>query len=221
MRWLMAVAAESPAPATMDSLRVMFPNRLLEDVQLEDLRVANTKIRASRLSVEKPYELLECTGVEDLIAKVATSAGARGPIERLDVYDHGTAGGIAIAGDLLFASDDKPGWVTPLTGLAAARALATSLAPRAEVRLLGCRTALDQTGRMLMIKLRDVFGRDTQVQGTIDRVVAAHFEEDGSFSVHSEPSLLFSAEAAVDRVAPDLKERKSNLSAISKPIMPE
>lgn len=84
-------------------------------------------------------------------------------IERLDLYGHGDGGRFRLGDGLLFASDG--------TGYPLARRLGPKLAPRGEVRLLGCRTATCRpsrafSGAKLLRDLERILGRGRRAWGT-------------------------------------------------------
>lgn len=89
-------------------------------------------------------------------------------LTRLDLHGHGAGGEFKLGDELLFASDG--------TGYALARALAESLAPKAALRLLGCRTATEgvwpkpdgakRSGGKLLRDLQRLLGEGRRVWGT-------------------------------------------------------
>jgi hypothetical protein len=84
-------------------------------------------------------------------------------IERLDLYGHGDGGRFRLGDGLLFASDG--------TGYHLARRLGPTLAPRADLRLLGCRTGTSRrglpfSGPKLLRDLERLLGRGRRAWGT-------------------------------------------------------
>jgi hypothetical protein len=145
-----------------------------------------------------------CQGVQDLVKTVRLLYQSGGPIDLLDILDHGHAGQMEIGDDTLFESDGKQ----LIVGADVPDQLAPSLNDRARLRLLGCNTALDLPGRMMLVRIAKAFRWKVTVFGTIERVLPGHFE-DGEFS--QARNLLFSSDAAVDSLAPSALARQDHL----------
>jgi hypothetical protein len=154
--------------------------------------------------------VVRCRQPAELPARLAALA-ARGPIARLDIFDHGAEGMQMLGGDALFASDAHPG--SALIGLELARRIAPQLADTAQVRLLGCSTAEGRAGRLLLLKLARALGGHRIVFGTIDRVVEADFDA-GGYARVMEHQRLFSSAAALDIEAPAAMRRFENMRAV-------
>jgi hypothetical protein len=169
------------------------------------------RTRSASTDVTNPYRFSEyCQGVEDLVKTVRLIHRISGPIDLLDLVDHGAPGVIDLGDDVLF--EWRGGTLT--VGAATARRLTPYLAPRGCVRLLGCETARDVAGRELLVTLAKHFPDGMQLYGTIDRVVREHFKR-GIFRPDDE--FLYSADAAVDAVAPSLAVRVDNILRRSRP----
>jgi len=152
-----------------------------------------------------------CYAPSSLASVVAEVAARYGAIDRLDLYDHGSAGYLRMGDDQLFRSDDSA--TSPLLGAAVAAALRPYLAPAAVVRLLGCDTAVGPTGRMMLVKLARALGEQRTAVGTIDTTDATDFGTTGFKSSHEAIS-LFASTAAVDGIAPTPDERRAHLLEI-------
>lgn len=146
----------------------------------------------------------DCRGVEDLLVILHRIHQRSGPIDLLDIVDHGHAGQMLLGDDTLFeftgnmltVGADLPSRLRPY------------LVEDASLRLLGCKTALGARGRAMLVKIGNAFGGRILVYGTIGRVEPGHFE-DGEFSQARD--LLFSSEAAIDNDAPIATQRTDNL----------
>ena len=152
-----------------------------------------------------------CASVSDLIKIVEGVARVR-KIDVLDILDHGAGGGIMLGDGLLFLLKDGK-----LTGADTARQLASSLSETAQVRLLGCETALESqagSGQALLLALAHVLGKNRIVFGTLGRVrPSKHFHPDKGFLLVQE--LLYSSLQAIDHPAPTMKDRHDAIIAHS------
>lgn len=149
-------------------------------------------------------KVVRCKTSEDVLRVVVNVALTEGVIDRLDLYDHAGPGGFWLGEELLFSHDG--------TGLALARMLRPFLTPDARVRLLGCKTALGEEGRRLLLSLRQELGGGVAVYGTLDRVTSEHLGP-GGFKVEWTEQLLFSSTEAAARVAPDTTQRMREIMA--------
>jgi hypothetical protein len=143
-------------------------------------------------------------GADDLVKTVGLFYEQRGPIDLLDILDHGRSGVMELGEETLFRCKDKELTV----GAGVPGQLLPFLAPQARLRLLGCRTALEQDGRFLLVRLAQALHWKVVVYGTIERILPGHFE-DGVFSQAQD--LLYSSEAAIDDCAPTVLERQQHL----------
>jgi Domain of unknown function (DUF4347) len=148
-----------------------------------------------------------CSTKKQLVELVELASRKR-PIDLLDIYYHGSEGTMYIGGrgaqlTRLFWSDES---LHRMEGWKCAERLAHHLSKTAQVRLLGCMTAADLAGRMLLFKLARELGEHRTVLGTISDVIPAHFNpKSGLFEY--EP-LLFSSHACLDGIAPSLDDRR-------------
>ena len=128
-----------------------------------------------------------------------------GPIDVLDILDHGAGGAMMMGQETLFLFEG--GKLTK--GEQMARQLACWLSQTAQVRLLGCKTACEagaRSGRGLLLALAQLLGENRIVFGTIERVRSTkHFLQERGFV--PEQHLLYSSLAAIDHVAPSGHER--------------
>lgn len=148
--------------------------------------------------------VVECAGIADLAKATAAAYAKGGPIDLIDIVDHGRDGKMVLGADTLVESDGT----SLLAGATLADTLRPVLAAQARVRLLGCKTALGPTGRRMLTRLNRLLGDRVLVHGTIEAVTPAAFE-DGEFS--QGPDLLFSSDAAFDSEAPNATTRQANL----------
>ena len=148
--------------------------------------------------------------IEDVVARY-------GPIDVLDLYDHGGDGHQRMGDRQLFASAGDQ--TTPLIGEEFAVAIAPHLTATAHVRLLGCDTSsavVPAPGRFLLVKLARTLGERRTVFGTMNVTDPDDFYE-GGLKPGREPSLLFSSSAALDIEAPTPEERTAHILATRKP----
>jgi hypothetical protein len=147
-----------------------------------------------------------CKSPEQLIGRVREVAAANGPIDVLDIHDHGKRGHLRLGTGLLFHHEGA--------GLHLARALRPYLTPDARIRLLGCETAVGDEGRRLLSMLRDELGGAIVIYGTLATIVPDSFEE-GVFLKSSEDVYLFSSTEAMRREAPTWEDRLAELRSWS------
>jgi hypothetical protein len=145
------------------------------------------------------------------LPQIVADVGKDGLIDVLDLFDHANAGVQSMGGKVLFQSDAKP--QSPVVGADIAFALRPYLADHAQVRLLGCKSALGPEGRLLLFKLRLIFGQHRVVIGTIDGDDVNDFDENG-FRLESEKTYFFDSYAAFDNEAPDKATRIKNYLAL-------
>lgn len=169
-----------------------------------DTEVVAKKITSPRVIVrrcEDPATLPQ------IVADVAQG----GLIDMLDLFDHSNKGVQSMGGKVLFQTDDKP--TSPLVGADIAIALRPYLAENAQIRMLGCLSGINPEGRLLLFKLRRVFGQHRIVIGTIDGCDANDFDENG-FRLDGEVANFFDSYAAIDHEAPDKPTRLTNYLAM-------
>ncbi|MEW5743535.1 MAG: hypothetical protein AB1938_31780 [Myxococcota bacterium] len=109
-----------------------------------------------------------CQDPDDVLYLARLWKGRGYAIVRLDLHGHGAGGEFKLGDGLLFASDG--------TGYELARELGPTLAPKADVRLLGCRTATEgvfakadgkkRSGAKLLRDLTRLLGGGRRVWGT-------------------------------------------------------
>jgi hypothetical protein len=153
------------------------------------------------------FHVRRCRSPAELPDLVHEVARRFGPVDVLDLYDHGRPGSLMMGDAVLFASDSRPD--SPLTNWQLARQLAEALAERAHVRLLGCNTAgmhpasppVAAAGRLLLLKLSLELQWRRTVFGTIEMTDEKHFDQRG---FNAELTLLFSSLAALDMSPSDV-----------------
>lgn len=209
MRWVMVVAA---TPATSAELTTLGTTSEVASF-VEAVGDVHRKI-ASATSWVSPCDTIRCASVVDLLEQVQAYADEHGLIDRLDVFDHGNPGLMKLGAEDLFYWAGSNKWSDPWVGEESAFALSACLAPVAQVRLLGCRTAAGGAGRRLLCKLSEAFGSTRSIEGTIARLYDYYFDSSGAFSAPAERALLFSSTAALDREAPDSDARLDHLDEI-------
>lgn len=127
------------------------------------------------------------------------------PISVLDLYDHGGDGYLRM-GDPI----EPPLFAAEGVGADLAKSLADLLTHDAQVRLLGCDTAVAADGKSLLLMLRDAFKKSIVVQGTLKAVVPGDFGV-GGFKMAREEQYLFSSTEAAElpkgQVAPTYDDR--------------
>lgn len=155
-----------------------------------------------------------CDTPNDLVELVAHHGRGRGRVGRLDIFDHGAPGEQHLGDRVLFRSG--PSICTPLEGANIAQALQPHLSDVAQVRLLGCLTAIapGNEGRFLLWKLARILEGNRVVFGTICEIDVAHFGRNGFEDVLGK-SVLFSSLAAIDGRAPTRPCREDHLDELS------
>lgn len=121
------------------------------------------------------FVLERCQRPADVAFFAQRWVGRGRQIDRLDLIGHGGGGRFSLGDELLFASDG--------TGYEIAHALKGLLSARAELRLLGCRTAtragvlsasgVRHDGARLLCELQQILGGGRRVLGTADYVSAS------------------------------------------------
>jgi len=169
---------------------------------------------ARKVSGSTTTHIRRCRSPELLVDIVRSVRHSHGPIDSLDLYDHGTRGAIVMGAAALFGSDSDP--TTPLTGAAIAAELAPLLSELAHLRLLGCDTAIlefndPEGGRMMLLKLARLLGPRRSVFGTIVGIGAGCFDRDG-FNDERVVELLCSAYTAIDFTLPTYNQRQLALN---------
>lgn len=144
--------------------------------------------------VEIPGQLLvrRCSRPEDLYDVVLAAVRAfHMPVRVLDLYDHGGNGHLTM-GDPTSTFLFGP----TATGHDLARRLSDLLTFDAQVRLLGCETALGEAGKAMLINLRAAFGKGIVVQGTLSVVDPQTDFHPRGFRADREDALLYSSSEA-------------------------
>ncbi len=148
---------------------ILFIDGDAQGFTLEMLRVYDIVKNSNELTV-----IHGCT--EDHLLRGLLEAFHRhGPIERLDLFTHGAPGSVSLNGVPLFAISASG----DLVGRATAEHIAPLLAADATVRLLGCRTAVGDSGRKLMGELQRAFKAQRSVWGTLAATHHWHFNARG------------------------------------------
>jgi hypothetical protein len=168
------------------------------------------------------FVVARCDDPRDLVGVVAATAQTYGPIDMLDLFDHGGPGHIRMGSALLFASDADP--ASELLGRDIASCLSPFLTDTAHVRLLGCDTALlgdpaakeGLASRLLLVKLARALGGHRVVFGTLTGLGRLHFGPRG-FGRDREEAMLFSSLAAIDIEPPDEDVRGAELQRLRPP----
>lgn len=146
-----------------------------------------------------------------LVREVVISARQR--VDTLDIFGHGCSGYQYMGTEVLFGVENG----TLSKGKDIAQGLRRFLTPDARVRLLGCMTAIGESGRALLLSLREELGAAVVVSGTISSLNArekpptgglddGEFNERG-FKESREDDWLFSSTDARRRLAPSHRER--------------
>lgn len=190
------VVGERPADEPL-ALEGIDPDQLIDLDAVDDLHLDGANDQ------DLPYydAVVRCHTLGELATKLAEVHVKHGEIHVLDLLDHGAPGGMIIGADIachsngaeLLFGDDLLATITPL------------LADTAQLRLLGCETALGKRGRHLLLSLARRLGQNRIVFGTISRVVEGHFTRTEGYSQRDE--YLFSSLAALDGNAPTAGER--------------
>lgn len=190
---------------------VPFPDTLT-DVEID-------RIAATHQSGTAYSSVVRCDGADNLLQALEVIVEHKGLIDILDILDHGAPGGILLGKEILFQcgqedlnvspSSNGSGTLKLLHGSKVAPKLNRFLADTAQVRLLGCDTALDESGRQLLLWLAQLIGGNRVVMGTIDRVYEKDFDPRQGFALERE--ILYSSMAALDGPAGDQQMRNKNL----------
>jgi hypothetical protein len=160
------------------------------------------------------FRVARCDSPDDLIDIVAGDAQARGKIDILDFYDHGSIGGMLLGDDVLFHSDGNQ--YSQLVNEDIARSLSEFLSETAHVRLLGCSTAAADgpslEARLLLLKLSNALGAHRVAFGTIEPVVVDDF---GSYGLRRDVEIakLYSSLSAIDFEPPSPTLRGRSIDA--------
>lgn len=174
-----------------------------------DIEAVSRRLQPNRTYVRR------CLTVEDFIDAVKT-IGARRFVERLDILDHGAEGVQAMGDGVLWRSDAAP--ESRLVGEELAHEIRPYLSETAQVRLLGCNTAVGKAGRLLLLKLARALGPHRTVYGMIDRVIEDDFDSEG-YAPAIERQGLFSSSAALEGVAPSARQRFERLREVQAAFM--
>ena len=120
------------------------------------------------IEVDKEFFKRTCSSRSQLLGivrEVVIVTGQR--IDLLDIFDHGSEGVQKLAGEKLFSASEPPDPEAPLkTGTEIAHGLRRFLTIDARVRLLGCNTALGDSGKALLLSLQRELGEARVVFGT-------------------------------------------------------
>ena len=185
-------------------------------VAQEDNFLDPFKTAYERASAPQPVEgfvARTCKSPNDLLAVVrAAVLQARQHVHTLDIFGHGSAGFQYLGKDVLFGVSN--GALT--TGAGIAQGLRRFLTPDARIRLLGCVTAVGESGRALLLSLREELGGSVTVYGTVASLNArprpphggiddGEFDERG-FKAVKDDDWLFSSSEARRRLAPTQDE---------------
>ncbi|MFT3838983.1 MAG: DUF4347 domain-containing protein [Myxococcaceae bacterium] len=149
-----------------------------------------------------PAHRVRCAGPNDLLAAVKAAVTAQGgPLTRLDIFDHGKGGLQQLGPHVLFGVPDAKTTATKMVGFDLLKSLSASLTHDAHIRLLGCETAMLAEGQRLLLDAAEAAGFQRVIYGTVDDIVANHFDADG-FKQIAECPFLFSSHDAKLRLAP-------------------
>lgn len=174
------------------SIHVMFVGRM--DVDEDETRLV---LKAAPDEPERGFFVVSCRSPDEVVPR-ARDIARKGMIDVLDFVDHGDDGRFRMGINMLFNDSG--------TGRQIARALRPLLTPNARVRLLGCETALGESGQRLLMMLQREFGDGVAVYGTLCRITHQQFGPHG-FQKRYEERFLFSATEAATRLAPTFEER--------------
>jgi len=163
-----------------------------------------------------------CGRPDELPAIVEGVSRAEGPIDTLELFDHGGPGVLKMGSATLFRSDARPD--TRLEGFEIARRIAPFLTSNAQIRLVGCHTAglaaderealvLGQEGRYLLLKLALELGAHRIVSGTIQATDDDNFDRSGFIG---DTAYLYSSLAALDYPPPDETRRDNSIAELLK-----
>ncbi|MFT3837393.1 MAG: DUF4347 domain-containing protein [Myxococcaceae bacterium] len=141
--------------------------------------------------------MVRCASPQELVTEVAKAA-LGGPLDRLDLFDHGREGRLRMGDPVLF---DYPTGGGAVTGSDIAQLLKTYLTGDAQVRLLGCNTGAGEPGRQLLLQLGEIFGAQRVVYGGLEYLYTIGFDAHGFLDVLTCP-YLYSSKEAVNGPAP-------------------
>lgn len=202
-------------------IQLLIAGRRPDDHDLDD---TDMDAVAGQVVQTPAFQVRRCDHPFELPAIVEAVAQQYGRIGVLDLYDHAAPGQQHLGSDVWLSSDADPR--SPLHGAGLVLDLRDSLSDLAQVRLLGCRTALTQdpppgpqasgapgSGRLLLVKAARLLGGRRVVLGTIAAIEDEHFGPLG-FRRELELDLLFSSLAALDGPAPTATDRVRHLAAI-------
>jgi hypothetical protein len=181
-----------------------------EDRFLDPFKTARNRA----VEVENSFIVRTCRSPEALlmeIREVVLKTHQR--VDTLDIFGHGCAGHQYLGNQVLFGVENG----TLSTGKEIAHGLRRFLTRDARVRLLGCMTAIGESGRALLLSLREELGESVVVMGTITSLNArdrppnggfddGEFDERG-FNDTKEDDWLFSSTDARRKLAPTHRER--------------
>lgn len=170
--------------------------------------------RASAAQQVDGFVARTCRSPTDLLPVVREAVlQTRQRVHTLDIFGHGSAGFQYMGKEVLFGVSN--GALT--TGATIAQGLRRFLTPDARIRLLGCVTAVGESGRALLLSLREEVGASVTVFGTIASLNArprppqggiddGEFDERG-FKAVKDDDWLFSSSEARRRSAPTHDEQ--------------
>lgn len=181
---------------------------------------------AFRVAYERAIEVTDsfyrrkCVTPADIVTAVHSLAIERGQrIDVLDIFGHGGPGQQHLRdGTVVFGVGNAPTYNGLTVGKDIAQRLRRYLAMDARVRLLGCKTALEEAGRALLVSLQEELGQHVVVFGTNEKADAfpkpAHdgdldqseFGERGFRDIREE-AWLFSSTEARGGICPPQSER--------------
>ena len=160
------------------------------------------------------FAMRRCTAPGMLLDAVVSAVRTLNePIGVLDLFAHGGSGRLHMGEpreSLLFSADG----VSAGPGQALAARLSDFLTQDAHVRLLGCETALDESGKRLLLSLQRAFGKSIVVYDALQAVRPSDFGVGGFLTSREEHTLFSSTEAKEledDEVAPTYDERGDEL----------
>jgi hypothetical protein len=182
-----------------------------QDVAGLDLDAVNTNLAGSTGFYTHVFLCPSVNAAKEILGSITNDGKT---IDLLDLCDHGAAGGMLLGEDVAFHVDDGK----LVRGREFAQWLAPRLSATGQLRLLGCNTAVEERGRLLLRLLDDVMNWDEHrvqftdriVFGTIRRIGAAHLDHDRGFVLRRES--LYSSLAALDFVPPviGIREQSNN-----------
>jgi hypothetical protein len=196
------------------AIKLLVLGRRPDDAELSDAGMDDVEAKSVPSDA---FVVRRCDAPSDLPGIVEAVAQRHGPIDLLELHDHGHVGFLRMGNDVLFESDGSPD--TDLVGAELAASLREHLRDTAHVRLLGCVTTgatIDaMAGRLLLTKLAAVLGGHRVVFGTIQSVWTEDFTTTG-FDAALEATKLFSSLAALDGGPPHIRARLAHLDQITR-----